>query len=66
MQDELEKLRDELAEVCAQFELVGGNITEEQYRYLSKLKETGMRIDILVAIEHFKREKAKLENKDKK
>jgi len=61
MQDELEKLRDELAEACAQFELVGGNITEEQYGYLSKLKETGTAIDIQVAIEHFKREKAKKE-----
>ena len=61
MQDPLESLKDELAEACAMFELVGGKISEEQYGRLIMLKKKGTDIELRNAIDHFKREKAKLE-----
>lgn len=59
--DELESLKDELADACAQFELVGGKMTEENDRQLNRLRQFGTALEIKVAIDHFKREKAKLE-----
>jgi len=61
MPDELESLKDELAETCAQFELIGGKITEKQYARLIELKEKGTDMELQIAIDHFKREKAKKE-----
>ena len=61
MQDSLESLKDELAEACAMFELAGGKISEEQYGRLMELKDRGTDIELRNAIDHFKREKAKLE-----
>ena len=63
MPDELEALKDELNEACAQFELIGGKISEKDDELINKLRATGTAVELKVAIDHFKREKAKLEKK---
>jgi len=60
---ELRKLKDELSSVCAQFELVGGKISDKQYERLIELQKGGTDIELRNAIDHFKREIAKLKNK---
>jgi len=60
---ELRKLKDELSSVCAQFELFGGKISDKQYERLIELQKKGTDIELRNAIDHFKREIAKLKNK---
>jgi len=60
---ELEKLKDELSELVAFYELRGGKVPEKHYERLNELKQKGNAVELKTAIDHFKREKAGLEKK---